>query len=159
MNTASHSRPLFYGWIVTACAFTVLFLTYGIQYSFGVFLPAMLNELGWQRAEIAGAFSLYTMVYSGCSWFSGRLTDSQGPRLVIAIGGVFLGCGIIATSQVSAKWQMYLFYGLIAALGMSTAFIPCNATVVKWFQRKRGLALGLASVSYTHLTLPTILRV
>ena len=145
MNTASHSRPLFYGWIVTACAFVVLFLTYGIQYSFGVFLPAMLNELGWQRAEIAGAFSLYTMVYSGCSWFSGRLTDSQGPRLVIAIGGVFLGCGIIATSQVSAKWQMYLFYGLIAALGMSTAFIPCNATVVKWFQRKRGLALGLAS--------------
>jgi MFS transporter, OFA family, oxalate/formate antiporter len=159
MNTASHFRPLFYGWIVTACAFTALFLTYGIQYSFGVFLPAMLNELGWQRAEIAGAFSLYTMVYSGCSWFSGRLTDSQGPRLVIAIGGVFLGCGIIATSQVSAKWQMYLFYGLIAALGMSTAFIPCNATVVKWFQRKRGLALGLASSgsSCGILTCPPLL--
>ena len=145
MNTSSSHRPLFYGWIVTACAFIVLFLTYGVQYSFGVFLPEMLNELGWQRAEIAGAFSLYGMVYSGCSWFSGRLTDSKGPRFVVALGGVFLGCGIIATSQVSAKWQMYLFYGFIAAIGMSSAFIPCNATVVKWFQRKRGLALGVAS--------------
>jgi MFS family permease len=85
------------------------------------------------------------MVYSGCSWFSGRLTDSRGPRFVVALGGVFLGCGIAATSQVSTKWQMYFFYGLIAAVGMSTAFIPCNATVVKWFQRKRGLALGVAS--------------
>ncbi|MGE0823541.1 MAG: MFS transporter [Candidatus Binatia bacterium] len=136
---------LFYGWIVTACAFLVLFLTYGIQYSFGVFLPFMLDELGWRRADIAGAFSLYTMVYSACSWFSGRFTDSKGPQVVIAIGGLLLGCGIMATSQVSAKWQMYIFYGFIAAFGMSTAFIPCNTTVVKWFQRKRGLALGLAS--------------
>jgi MFS family permease len=136
---------LFYGWIVTACAFCVLFLTYGVQYSFGVFLPAMLDELGWQRASIAGAFSLYSMMYSGCSLISGRLTDSRGPRFVIAMGGVLLGLGIIATSRMSATWHMYVFYGLFASLGMSTAYIPCNTTVVKWFQRKRGLALGLAS--------------
>ncbi len=138
-------HSLFYGWIVTACAFLILFLTYGVQYSFGVFLPFMLEELGWQRASIAGAFSFYTMTYSACSWLSGRLTDSKGPTVVIAVGGVLLGCGIIATSQVSAPWQMYLCYGFVAALGMSTAFIPCNTTVIKWFQRKRGLALGLAS--------------
>jgi MFS transporter, OFA family, oxalate/formate antiporter len=139
------TRTFFYGWIVTACAFLVLFLTYGVQYSFGVFLPAMLDDLGWQRASLAGAFSLYTMVYSGCSWMSGRLTDSRGPRWVIAAGGALLGCGIIATSQMSAVWQLYICYGLVAALGMSTAYIPCNTTVVKWFQRRRGLALGLAS--------------
>ena len=136
---------LFYGWIVTGCAFIVLFATYGVQYSFGVFLPAMVDELGWQRASLGGAFSLYTMVYSGCSWISGRLTDTAGPRWVIAAGGVLLGGGIIATSQMSAQWQLYVCYGLIAALGMSSAYIPCNTTVVKWFQRKRGLALGLAA--------------
>lgn len=139
------SHTIFYGWIVTGCAFLVLFLTYGVQYSFGVFLPFMLDELGWQRASIAGAFSLYSMTYSACSWLSGRLTDTKGPNVVIAFGGVFLGCGIIATSQMSARWHMYLCYGVIAALGMSTAFIPCNTTVMKWFQRKRGLALGIAS--------------
>ena len=141
----SPPRPFFYGWVVTACAFLVLFLTYGVQYSFGVFLPFMLDDLGWQRASIAGAFSLYSMTYSACSWLSGRLTDTKGPTVVISFGGVFLGCGIMATSQMSATWHMYLFYGFIAALGMSTAFIPCNTTVIKWFHRKRGLALGLAS--------------
>jgi len=109
-------RTLFYGWIVTACAFLVLFLTYGVQYSFGVFLPAMLDDLGWQRASLAGAFSLYIMIYSGCSWLSGRLTDTKGPRVVIAVGGALLGSGIIATSRMSAVWHLYLFYGLIAAL-------------------------------------------
>jgi MFS family permease len=59
---------------------------------------------------------------------------------------------------MSAIWQMYVFYGLIASLGMSTAYIPCNTTVVKWFQRKRGLALGLASSgsSCGILTLPPL---
>jgi len=64
---------------------------------------------------------------------------------VIAMGGFLLGIGVIATSRMTVQWHMYVFHGLIAALGMSTAYIPCNTTVVKWFQRKRGLALGLAS--------------
>ncbi len=135
----------FYGWIVVGGAFLVLFLTYGVQYSFGVFVPAMVDDLGWQRASLGGAFSLYSIVYMGFSLLSGRFTDSLGPRRVIGLGGVLLGLGIMATSQMSAQWQLYLCYGIIAALGMSTAYIPCNMTVVRWFHRKRGLALGVAS--------------
>ena len=148
----------FYGWVVVGCAFLVLFLTYGVQYSFGVFVPPMLDDLGWQRASLGGAFSLYSMVDMGFSLVSGRLTDTLGPRRVIGLGGVMLGLGIMATSQVSAQWQMYLSYGIIAALGMSTAYIPCNMTVVRWFQRQRGLALGIAScgASCGILVVPTL---
>ena len=135
----------FYGWIVVGCAFLVLFLTYGVQYSFGVFVPPMLDELGWQRASLGGAFSLYSMIYTGFSLVSGRLTDTLGPRRVIALGGVMLGLGITATSQMSDQWQLYLCYGIVAAVGMSTAYIPCNMTVVRWFHRQRGLALGIVS--------------
>lgn len=135
----------FYGWVVVGCAFLVLFLTYGAQYSFGVFVAAMVDDLGWRRASLGGAFSLYSVVYTGFSLLSGRLTDSLGPRRVIGIGGVLLGLGLMATSQISTEWQLYLAYGIVAALGMSTAYIPCNMTVVRWFHRKRGLALGVAS--------------
>jgi MFS family permease len=138
-------KTFFYGWTVTACAFVVLFLTYGVQYSFGVFVPAMVDDLGWQRASLGGAFSLYSVVYTSFSLISGRLTDSLGPRRVISLGGVLLGFGLIATSQMSAHWQLFFCYGIVAALGMSTSYIPCNMTVVRWFQRKRGLALGIAS--------------
>ena len=148
----------FYGWVVVGSAFLVLFLTYGVQYSFGVFVPPMLDDLGWQRASLGGAFSLYSMVYMGFSLVSGRLTDTLGPRRVIVFGGVMLGLGIMATSQVSAQWQLYLYYGIVAALGMSTAYIPCNMTVVRWFNRQRGLALGIVScgASCGILVVPTL---
>jgi MFS family permease len=64
---------------------------------------------------------------------------------VITVGGCLLGIGILLTSQAHALWHMYVFLGLIAASGMSAAYVPCNATVVRWFIEKRGLALGLTS--------------
>src|SRR5262249_15821514 len=39
----------------------------------------------------------------------------------------------------------YVFSGVLAALGMPTAFVPCGATVARWFVRRRGLAAGIAS--------------
>jgi MFS family permease len=48
-------------------------------------------------------------------------------------------------SQVHALWQLYIVLGLIAASGMSAAYVPCNATVVRWFTLKRGLALSITS--------------
>jgi MFS family permease len=120
-------------------------MAYGTQYAFGAFFAALIEEFGWSRASLSGVFSLYAFTYAAFALVSGRLTDRWGPRAVIAIGGVLLGLGLIAMSRVSALWQPYVCYGLVAALGMSTAYVPCNATVAKWFTRRRGLAIALAS--------------
>ena len=53
----------------------------------------MLDEFGWSRASLSGVFSLYTFVYSALALVAGRLTDRWGPRMVIAVGGAFLGAG------------------------------------------------------------------
>ena len=161
LKLAHSIKTPFYGWWITGSAFLVLFCAYGVQYSFGVFVPAMVQELGWTCASLGAAFSLYTVVYTGFSLLTGKLTDSWGPKRVIGLGGVLLGIGIMATSQISAPWQLYLWYGVVAALGMSTAYIPCNITVVRWFQRKRGLALGLAScgASFGILLVPLLASV
>ncbi|HUM16582.1 MAG TPA: MFS transporter [Candidatus Nitrosotalea sp.] len=139
-------RPgLFYGWTVVAAAFLVLFMAYGTQYAFGVFFAALVGEFGWSRASLSGVFSLYAFVYAAFALAAGRLTDRWGPRAVISVGGALLGIGLTLMSRVSALWQPYLLYGTVAALGMSTAYVPCNATVAKWFTRRRGIAVGLAS--------------
>jgi OFA family oxalate/formate antiporter-like MFS transporter len=139
-------RPApFYGWVVVGTAFSVLFMAYGAQFSFGVFFSAMIEEFGWSRGALSGAFALYAFGYSVLAAVAGRLTDRWGPRAVIATGGVFLGAGWIAMSATSAIWHPYVFYGVLAALGMSTANVPCTATVARWFVRRRGLATGLAT--------------
>ena len=139
-------RPApFYGWVVVGAAFSVLSMAYGASFSFGVFFSAMLEEFGWSRAALSGAFALYAFGYSVFAALAGSLTDRWGPRVVIATGGVFLGAGWIAMSTTSAVWHPYVFYGIVAALGMSTANVPCGATVARWFVRGRGLATGLAT--------------
>lgn len=139
------TRPPFYGWVVVGGAFLVLFMAYGTQYSFGVFFAALLDEFGWSRASLSGAFSLYAFAYGVFALVAGRLTDRWGPRTVIALGGGFLGLGLMGMSRTSALWHPYVLYGLVAALGMSTTYVPCNATVAKWFTRRRGLAVGIAT--------------
>ncbi|HSF06685.1 MAG TPA: MFS transporter [Methylomirabilota bacterium] len=136
---------LFYGWVVVAGAFVVLFVAYGAQYSFGVFFAALLDEFGWSRASLAGAFSLYAFAYSIMGFPAGRLTDVWGPRRVIVVGGCFLGVALAGMAAVSQLWQPYVLYGLVAAMGMSTAYVPCHATVLRWFVERRGLAIGIAS--------------
>jgi len=120
-------------------------MAYGAQFSFGVFFSALLEEFGWSRGALSGAFALYAFGYSGLAVVSGHLTDRWGPRAVIAVGGGFLGAGWIAMSMTSSLWHPYVFYGVVAALGMSTANVPCSATVARWFVRRRGLATGLAT--------------
>ena len=136
---------IFYGWRIVAAAFLILFTAYGAQYSFGVFFAALLDEFRWSRAGLAGVFSLYAFSYCVFGFPAGRLTDRWGPRAVVTAGGLFLGTALAGMAWVTQLWQPYILYGVVAALGMGTAYVPCNSTVVKWFARRRGLAVGIAS--------------
>ena len=138
--------PFYYGWVIVISAGIVLFITYGTQYSVGIFFAAIEKDLGWSRAELSLAFTLYVCTYTTMSTISGRLTDHLGPRKVVMGGGFLLGTGLFLLSQVHAPWQYYLYYGLIAGLGMSIAYVPCTTTVVRWFTRQQGLALSLTTL-------------
>jgi len=137
-------KKLFYGWVITGVVFLNLAMSYGAQYSFGVFFPSLIQEFGWNRQSLAGAFSLYAFLYSILGIILGRWTDRFGPRIVLAFGSICLGAGIGLISQVKVPWHLYVVYGLLASWGMSAAYMTANPTIVKWFIEKRGLALGLA---------------
>jgi MFS family permease len=136
---------IFYGWIVVVATFTVLLIAYGIQFSFGVFMHYISADVGWDRGSLSLPYSLYVFIYSALGFASGRLTDRYGPRRVISIGGCLLGVGVMLIGKAHALWQLYIALGFIAACGMSAAYVPCNATVVRWFTIRRGLALSITS--------------
>jgi MFS family permease len=133
----------FYGWTIVGAGFVILFVTYGVQISFNIFFPILISEFGWTRQNLSGAFSVYTMIYAGISPIIGRVRDIYGPKITIFIGGILLSIGLGMMSQIRTLWQVYLFLGMIAGLGMSTVFVSVNSTIVKWFIKRRGLALGI----------------
>jgi MFS transporter, OFA family, oxalate/formate antiporter len=143
--TSAAPTTRFYGWRVVAAAFTVLFVAYGLQFSFGVFVNEIIDDTGWSRADILLPYAVYVALYSWLSSVSGWATDRYGPRRVVAIGAVILGIGWAGFGLSHALWQVYLTLGVVAAVGMSATWVPCNATVVRWFVRRRGTAVGVAS--------------
>ena len=134
---------LFYGYIVAAAAVSIMTIVWGANRTFGVFLEPMLDEFGWTRAGISGAFTLCMVVMGLVAIVAGRLTDKIGPRPVLLTCGFFLGLGYILISWVSAIWQLYLFYGVIIGIGMSGTFAPLLSLVARWFVRRRALMSGV----------------
>jgi MFS family permease len=135
----------FYGWRVVTAAFIVLFVAYGLQFSFGVFVTEITDDNEWSRSQILLPYAIYVALYSGLSSVSGWATDRWGPGRVVAAGAVVLGLGWAGFGAAQSLWQVYLSLGVVAAIGMSATWVPCNATVVRWFVRRRGLAVGVAS--------------
>ncbi len=137
------TRPLFYGWVVVGAALAVAIVAYAVHYSYGIFFNSLAAEFKWTRGMTSGAFSLYMLSRGGFGILTGWATDKYGPRLTVAAGGIFIGSGLLLTSQIEEPWQLYLYYSLLVGLGGSVAFAPLVATAVRWFFDRRGLATGI----------------
>jgi len=144
LHLAENREPrFFYGYVMVAVVFCILLVAWGIFLSFGVFFESVLTEFGWTRAATSGASSLAFLVMGPLGIVVGRLTDRFGPRLVMTGCGLFLGLGFLLMSQISAIWQLYLFYGVIIGIGMSATWVPANSIIPRWFAKRRGLMTGI----------------
>ncbi len=136
---------LFYGWYVLASSFAVLFFNSGARYSFGVMFKPMIAEFGWGRGSISLAFFLNMALYALSLTVVGRFYDRYGPKWVIVISTVFLSVGYALISIVHSLWQFFVYYGILAALGLGGTSVSLMAVVTsKWFKKWRGAAISLA---------------
>jgi MFS family permease len=136
----------FYGWWVVVVAAIGLGLGYApiIVYSFSVFIKPLTQDLHSNRASISLAFTLANLMTSISSPLVGRLADRFGARRVILIATAIFASLLISAPLLSSKlWSFYLFYGLLGFVGSAPAPIPYVKVISRWFDRHRGLALGL----------------
>ena len=135
----------FYGYFIVGLAFMIMFVLWGVFYAFGIFFKPILKEFGWTRAMTAGAFSLCSIVQGLVAIALGGLTDKFGTRLVMTLCGLLLGLGYVLMSQLSAVWQLYLFYGVIVGAGMGGSFTPLMSAVARWFMKRRSTMTGIVA--------------
>jgi MFS family permease len=137
----------FYGWRIVAVAFITHCVTTGIVfYSFGVFLQVLTEQFGWSRAQVSFGFSLVSLCGAFYSPFVGRVVDRRGARPAQLAGALAMAAGFIWLREVESLTQFYVIMGLVVSFG-STALggLPSNAAVARWFVRRRGQALGIAT--------------
>src|SRR5262245_19346929 len=150
MATAGHrGGKIFYGWWVVLAAGIGSFMSYGpiIAFTFGVFIKPLSEEFGWSRADISLGFSLSLLMLSTVAPFIGRLVDRWGARKVIIPSVLLFGSGVASFYFLSANlWHFYTLYVGLGLVAVGAATLPYLSVVSQWFDKRRGLALGLAMV-------------
>ncbi|MDZ4230522.1 MAG: MFS transporter [Dehalococcoidales bacterium] len=136
---------LFYGWVIVAAFFLAGATLWGIRFSFGVFFKSIESEFLLTRAATSAIFSVYMVFGSAFALLSGWALDRYGPRIILSVMGLFAGLSLLLTSQAHSAWLLFVTYSLLLAMGSSAAYVVTMSTTLKWFDKKRGLALGITS--------------
>jgi sugar phosphate permease len=137
----------FYGWVIAIAA--GLGLACGIATfvaaTFPIFIGPIAREFGWSQGVAFNAPVVITVTTLLIAPWTGALVDRWGARRVIAIAFMFE-----ALIVASFYWQganplsFYVRYCLLGALALGTTHVAFARLISLWFDRRRGLALGVA---------------
>ena len=145
----SFQRPrVFYGWYIVAAAIaTNFYLSLSFFQGFQAFFLPILNEFGWSRTFLSGAYALRQLESGIASPVVGVLVDRIGPRRLIGMGVVITGAGMIMLGFTNSEWMYYVGF-MLTSIGTSAAShgITWPTVVSNWFRRLRGRAMGLTVI-------------
>src|SRR4051794_18295996 len=141
----SSRLPFYYGWVVIGVAFATMAIGVTARTAFSLLLPPLIDEFGWDRGFVAGAFSFGLLVSAALSPVAGRVMDRYGPRVVIGAGVCMMAAGLLAAPRIREPWQLYVTLGLLVGGGANLmSFTAQSLFLPNWFVRRRGLAIGIA---------------
>lgn len=141
---SSQSR-LFYGWWIVAASFFILLVSVGAGlYAPPVFLVPLQEHFGWSRAAIAAGGAIAAVVSGALSPLVGVWIDRYGARRVMTFGALVMGCAFALLGLMRSIWHLYAI-NVVAAVGITcVAWLPNQTLISNWFDRRRGLAMGIA---------------
>jgi MFS family permease len=145
-STANATGETYYGWWIVLAAFLNLFLVVGIIfYGFPAFYPYFVQDLHFTRAQLTQGF-LLGFLFAGLPFgiIAGALIDRVGARAVILAGVALVSGSLILMSRISEFWQFELLC-IVEVIGYVFAGPIANQVLVaRWFERRRGQAMGYA---------------
>ncbi len=141
----AESSPRYAGWrVVFACYLAAVFCWGFGLYGHGVYLTELNRLHGWPTALISAAVTAFYLLTAALVVFVGDAIARFGPRRVMLTGAVCFGSAVTLLAFITALWQLYLVY-LLMAVGAATMHVGAISTVVGlWFDSKRPLAISLA---------------
>jgi len=135
-------------WLIAASLFAVVFSAASPIAAFGVFLPTLAEHFGWSRGAISVALSLALLLGGIGAFAVGAIADRRGPRGILLLTVAFAGVGFALASTTRELWHLYVFIGVMGGLGTSGFYVIASATVTRWFEEQRGLALALVLAGF-----------
>ncbi len=133
-------------WIVFAAMLGLIVGQGAINvFAAGVFLKPVAQELGFGRGDISTAIGLSSVITALTVPFFGRLVDQFGvrPMLLWSITLFALATAALALLTTSTA-ILYLLFAISGVMSVGQTPTAYCKVITAWFDRQRGLALGLA---------------
>jgi MFS transporter, OFA family, oxalate/formate antiporter len=156
MQSASSARapaaaPSANRWLQLIIGIVCMVMIANLQYGWTLFVHPMNKAHGWSVADIQIAFSLFVALETWLTpiegWIVDRIGPKNGPRLMVAFGGVMIAIAWIVNSLADTLPMLYLG-AVLSGVGAGAIYATCVGNAVKWFPDRRGLAVGLTAAGF-----------
>lgn len=145
-----NNSKVHYAWIVLGVTFLCLFIAAAVRSVPGIILLSLEHEFHWSREAITGATAINLLLFGLASPFLGRLMDMYGTKAITLLTLTLVVLGAGGSVFMKEIWQFYLLWGVMVGLGSGgTSIVMGSAIVNRWFQKRRGLALGILGAAFS----------
>lgn len=142
------ARNVHYGWVVAGTTFLVMLATAAAMGAAGVLIIPLEQEFGWSNAEISAALALRLLLFGLLGPFAAAFMNRFGIRAVTIAALVLIAAGIAGSLVMTELWQLVALWGVVVGVGTGMTALVLGATVaVRWFDKRRGLVVGLMTAS------------
>lgn len=147
MSAVAESRaPFVRGWI------TVVICLLGISTgpaafalaSIGIVAEPLSQEFGWSRTAISSPISVMMLCTAACMPIAGKLVDKFGAKRVLVPSVIALALCLLLLPMVHAYWQFMALFAGMGTIAVGSNSVPYMRVLAHWFDRRRGLAIGIA---------------
>jgi MFS family permease len=114
----------------------------------GAFLRPLSREFGWSTGQISSALAIRFALFGLLGPFAAILIERFGLRRIVCMALVLIASGLLLATRMNALWQLFVVWGLVLGIGSGLTALVLGATVAnRWFERRRGLVLGILTAS------------
>jgi len=115
-----------------------------LYYTTGIFMTVLTQTFSWSRTDVSMGVLVITFALLPAAPVVGHLCDRYGARWVASISLGFLSLGFVALAFMPGSFAVYLvIIAVMTLLASGSSGIPFTRAVNTWFDKGRGLALGL----------------
>jgi len=148
-----HRSPVYYGWIVLGISTLGMAATLpGQTAGISLFIDAFIEDLELSRSAVSWFYTVATVLGSLALPLVGRLLDRYGPRRVaVAIIACF-AASCAGMGWVSGWIGVFVGFVCLRTFGQGALGLINNHAVNLWFERRRGLAVGILGLGMAGAT-------
>ena len=114
------------------------------MYASVIVLEPLAQEFETGRAVGSLPYVMFMLGFAIGGVVTGRFADQYGIMIPALIGSIALPIGLVVGARADSIWEISIALGILCGfLGASFSFAPLISDISHWFDRRRGLAVGI----------------